>query len=1426
MRRATSRPSRARPGAGRRAISELLEPRRLLSTDVLRWHNDLAQTGLNSTETQLTPTNVNPATFAKQFSYPVDGLVFAQPLYVSGLAIPGHGTHDVVIVATENDSVYAFDADSSSAAAGGGMLWHSSLGTPASVPNPYIGGRYGPYGDVSPTVGITGTPFIDRTTNTIYVDAFTNDAVGAYSHRIHALDLTTGLDKVTPTLVTATFPGNGVGGDGTNNIFAANRQLQRPALTLINGLLYVSYGSYGDTDPYHGWVLGFDPTSLQLKTVFDTTPNLLTPLGNNPGEGAIWQTGAGPTSDGSNLYFMIGNGDFNASIGDYGDSFIKLGTANNHLSISDYFTPSNQQQLSDADQDLGSGGAMLLPDSVGSTAHPHLLIGCGKQGLIYLIDTSNMGGFGATDNVVQEVSLGSGTWSSPAYFNGRVYFHGVNDVLKAFSISNGLLSSSPVAQGMVNYGYPGATPTITSNGTANGIAWELDSSGTLHAYDANTLQEIYNSNMAGARDQLGSYVKFTLPAVADGKVFVGTANSVVIFGLLPPPTAPPPIPAGLTAALGPGSSVLLTWTDNGAVSNYRVERSIDAINFAQIATVPGAGAGATATFTDMPVDGWGQTFYYRVRAFNTYNNGSLSDPSSVVSINISSPVTSFTDTYSTNTSSHYVRSAGNPAFQDSWTVSSGTLNYAVQSSDNNWNSSVFLLKPEIASTGGMAVSTTSGDIFRGQNYQAGLILSGDTTDGGFIVQEYNAGQFVNHLVLLRETGAQLLGDEGGTGNPPVLADFGDISANEGDTFHISGTIDRTGTHPVITVSITDLTTPSFTIASQTVADTGDPTDFGGAQIGWRARYHDATAAFSVDNLSVTSGLAPAAHAPAAPSNLTAVQTSGSVSVNLAWTNNADNALEFQVERSSDGTNYALIATVPGVPLNSTAAFTDVPLASPGQTLYYRVRAFNGFHGGTSSVPSNVATLTITAPIVNFLDDYHTDTTGNYTEMTQTAPPVFQDSWTVSGGRLNYAVQSTNMWNTSVFLLNPGIASTNGLARFVTSGDFIVPQNFQPGLILSGDTINGGFVVQEYDNGTFNNHLVLLRETGGQLLGDEGGTGNPPVLADMGDISAHAGDTFHISGTIDRSGPHPLITIAVTDLTNPAFTIAQQTVTDSFDPANYGGTQIGWRARYQDATAAFSVDNLALHSLLPPNTVVGTAGNDTITIRKNSDGTHDDIWVNVPTTGPATQQALIGQTIVINGAGGTDTLTVDSTNGNPIPTGGTAVLRLNSGAGNFTIGGSLPTLDAIHVMDVGTSTVNIPYSSTSPVAQIRNDLKTGFIKSTEAGGSGGKFAIADSDSGSQITLKYAVIGDADINGTVSSADLLALAQHYGQANADWSQGDFNYDGTVNFSDLLALAQHYAQTAASTPAAIFAAASSGLDESLLKVKSRRLGTRGSQ
>ena len=399
---------------------------------VLTYHNDNARTGQNTNETLLTPATLNTNNFGLLIKYVVDGYVFAQPLYVANVAIPGQGTHNVLYVATEHNTVYAFDADNN-AGANGGLLWKTNLGIAPLSSNGEFGGRYhnGVYIDLTPEVGITGTPVIDPVTGTLYMDVLTREVTGTtnYIHRIHALDITTGVEKTSPVVVTASVPGAGVGGNGSVVTFDAKMQGQRPALTLAGGKLYVAYGSFADTDPYHGWVLGFDPTTLKQLTnyIFNSTPNATTGVfGGNAGEGALWMGGNGLCVDSNNnLYFETANGSFSANTGggDYADSFVKLSTTNS-LSVADYFSPSNQASLASADSDLGSGGPILLPDEVGSLAHPHLIAGGGKAGKIFLVDRDNMGHFNSNTNlIVEEFNSNAGSFfGSPAYFNFQIYY--------------------------------------------------------------------------------------------------------------------------------------------------------------------------------------------------------------------------------------------------------------------------------------------------------------------------------------------------------------------------------------------------------------------------------------------------------------------------------------------------------------------------------------------------------------------------------------------------------------------------------------------------------------------------------------------------------------------------------------------------------------------------------------------------------------------------------------------------------------------------------------------------------------------------------------------------------------------------------------------------------------------------------------------
>jgi hypothetical protein len=514
------------------------------ATDVVTFKNDVGRTGQYLVETTLTPTNVASTSFGLLRNLMVDGKVDAQPLYLSQLTIK-NSAHNVVFVATEHGSVYAFDAD-----AGGNPLWQKSLLGVGETPS----GSQG-CDQVTPEIGITSTPVIDRKAGpngTIYVVAMSFDSSSKYHQRIHALDVTTGAELLNgPTEIAATFPNS----TGTTT-FDPGQYEERAALLIANGQVYTSWTSHCDSPPYSGWIIGFSQADLTRAAVGNVAPNSgLSQSGGNHlsiNGPAIWMSGDGPGADAAgNIYFLTGNGRFETGMnangfpvqGDYGNSFVKMATAGPNTAIADYFTMFNEVTESQSDQDLGSGGELLLPDLTDSTnTVKHLVVGAGKDAVIYIVDRDNMGKFNSTsNNIWQQVSgqLGGEIRSSPAYFNGNLYFGPRGGNLKAFSITNAKVSTTPTSQSATSFGYPGSSPVVSANGTANAIVWahENQNNGAvavLHAYDATNLaRELYNSTQAsGGRDQFGAGNKFITPTVAGGKVFVGTTNSVGVFGLL------------------------------------------------------------------------------------------------------------------------------------------------------------------------------------------------------------------------------------------------------------------------------------------------------------------------------------------------------------------------------------------------------------------------------------------------------------------------------------------------------------------------------------------------------------------------------------------------------------------------------------------------------------------------------------------------------------------------------------------------------------------------------------------------------------------------------------------------------------------------------------------------------------------------------
>ena len=507
--------------------------------DVITYHDDVARDGLNSQETILTLSNVNSAQFGKIGSDAVDGLVDAEPLYLANVVV-GSALHNVLYVATEHGSVFAFDADN------GAQLWMISI-----VPSGETTSDDRGCGQVTPEIGITSTPVIDRkqgVNGALFTVGMTKDASGSYHQRLHALDITTGAEiGGSPTEITANYPGTGDGTSNGNVIFAPGKYKERAALLLLNGNIYLGFSSHCDSRPYTGWVMAYSESTLQQTQVLNLTPN--------GSEGSIWMAGDGMAADSSgNLYLLDANGSFDTTLnasgfpsnGDYGNAMIKLSTSGK-LAVEDYFETYNTVTESDEDEDLGSGGEVLLPDQADAAGVVrHLVVGAGKDSNIYLADRDNMGKFEAgivTDpNIYQEVigGLAGQVFSTPAFFNGVLYYGAVGDALKAFPMTDAMLATTPSSESSNSFPYPGATPSVSANGTQDGIVWALESSmsaaGVLHAFDAaNLAHELYNSaQAAGGRDSFGNGNKFITPLIVNGKVYVGTQTGVAVFGLLGP----------------------------------------------------------------------------------------------------------------------------------------------------------------------------------------------------------------------------------------------------------------------------------------------------------------------------------------------------------------------------------------------------------------------------------------------------------------------------------------------------------------------------------------------------------------------------------------------------------------------------------------------------------------------------------------------------------------------------------------------------------------------------------------------------------------------------------------------------------------------------------------------------------------------------
>jgi len=489
---------------------------------VTTWGYGSSRNNVNMQEYILTPSNVRAATFKKLFSYSVDGYIYGQPLFVPKLNIKG-AIHNVVYVATENNSVYAFDAD------GRGELWKRSFGS--AIPCGKVAGC-----GVAPVIGVTATPVIDTKLGNIYIsNRQFKPSAGIYLHSLHSLSLLTGADNPgSPVNINGSVAGSGY--DAVKGFVTFNHKTAsgRPALLEMNGVIFVAFASYGDTDPYHGWIIGFSASNLARVAVFNDTPN--------GQRGGIW--GAPLASDGTFVYTATGNGTWDGGP-DWGDSYLKLSPVNGTLLQANFFTPFNVSVLTGRDRDLGSAMATLLP-TLGSSWFPHVMIGAGKEGRIYVVNRDNMGQFNSACDcqIVQSIANAVGVavnsgdlqrnFSTPPYWNGNVYFSGTNDWIKRFHLNTqtSKLDTTPSDHSATKYAFPGSNPVVSANGNGSAILWAVEKGASvLHAYDATKIStELYNTNQKPTRDALGSSIKFAPPLVVNGKVYVGTKNHLVVYG--------------------------------------------------------------------------------------------------------------------------------------------------------------------------------------------------------------------------------------------------------------------------------------------------------------------------------------------------------------------------------------------------------------------------------------------------------------------------------------------------------------------------------------------------------------------------------------------------------------------------------------------------------------------------------------------------------------------------------------------------------------------------------------------------------------------------------------------------------------------------------------------------------------------------------
>jgi fibronectin type 3 domain-containing protein len=1067
---------------------ETLEARRLMSSiaSVLQYHNDAASDGVNSNETLLNPSNVNTSDFGKNFSTAVDGQIYAQPLYDPQVSITVGGkttVHNVVYVATEHDTLYAIDAD------GGTILWQDSFLNP-SLPGAALPGATlittvpsadTKSTDISPEIGITSTPVIDGSTGMLYVEAKTKQTAPApagstvtthYVQTLFEIDTKTGNVVASHVIGDTTFA-DGAGydyvsgpyvvgkGDGAITVsgqsrvyFNALRALQRSALTLDNGSVYLAFASHGDNRPYVGWILGFSESNLTPTAVFSNEPN--------GQEGGVWQGGGEIAIDPQGfMYVGTGNGDFNTAAsnfnaqgfpidGDYGDCILKIaldpttsqanpGINGWGLKVVDYFTPSNNASLDQADKDVGSGGIMILPDSAGSAAHPHLLVAAGKDGRVFLIDRDNMGKFDpTTDHIVQEAANDvTGSLDTPAFFNGTLFWVGsYTDPGQTFTVANATISAA-TSKSKDSFAFPGSTPSISSDGANNAIVWDIDrGTSQLRAYTADFAgddngygTELWTSamNKSGA-DALGTAVKFTVPTVANGHVYVGTAGALVVYG---PPVAAstaPPAPTQLTATADSGIQITLNWQDNSNnESGFHIQISTDGGK--TYSSLPDAGVNAeTYTVTNLTVS---TTYTFRVQAFNNVGTSAYTNTISATTLALP-PAVDFSSGFVNATSAMTLNGKAKVS-GTALELTDGGSNEAASAFTTNAQS---IAKFSTSFTFQLTNPTADGMAFVIQNKAAtaigadglGLGYQGITPSVAIKFDLYsNAGEGNNSTGLYTNGVAPTV---------PATTLPTAVNLHSGDVFSVHMTYDGT----TLTCTIIDTKTnasATYTYTVNLVSILGGSN----AYVGFTGGTGGSAAVQEI----LTWSFAPTpTTAPAAASNLQLTAASGT-EIDLTWNDNSNNEAGFKIMQSTDGKTYTEIGSV-------GANVTSYPSTGLQQNTlyYYEVVATNGAGDAAPSAPASLLTpvppVTPTNAMATVLKPYEitlvwqnnaTNDTGykvlreaaNETEFVQIGnlpanSTTFDDLTVLPGVEYDYHIQSFNNAGYSDFA---GISVTTPLA---------------------------------------------------------------------------------------------------------------------------------------------------------------------------------------------------------------------------------------------------------------------------------------------------------------------------------------------------------------------------------------------------------------